>query len=212
MIYLCGIPPLSGAQAQRQAQHKAADTLLRRALWEEYALGDAQIHLLRDGNGKPFLEGYPKIHFNISHCKRAAAVAVHSQPVGIDVEQIRPHPVRVRRRVLSMDEQAFIDAQPESGRDAAFFRLWTLKESFVKYIGLGMRYPLRDAVFRIAPGGAIGGSGPGCAYRQIEFDSGLILSLCIGAAPEPPLSSAAEKLAFDLDSGIPCRLPLWGQP
>ena len=34
-------------------------------------------------NGKPFLQNYPELHFNMSHCKRAVAVALHDAPVGI---------------------------------------------------------------------------------------------------------------------------------
>ena len=40
--------------------------------------------------GKPWLEGHPEIHFNISHCAACAACALGDAPVGIDVENRFP--------------------------------------------------------------------------------------------------------------------------
>ena len=38
-------------------------------------------------HGKPHLVDYPHVHFNISHCPKAIAVAVDDKPIGVDVER-----------------------------------------------------------------------------------------------------------------------------
>ena len=70
-------------------QSALAELLLRYALREEYgqtALPD--IHT--GGKGKPFFPGRPDIHFNLSHCSKAVACALDADPVGVDVQEIRP--------------------------------------------------------------------------------------------------------------------------
>ena len=40
-----------------------------------------------NAHGKPYLVDFPHIHFNISHCPKAIAVAVDDKPIGVDVER-----------------------------------------------------------------------------------------------------------------------------
>ena len=58
-----------------------------------------------------------------------------------------------------------------------FFRLWTLKESFVKATGEGLGYPLRDITFSWE-GDLIRGSIPGWHYYQAMVYGSYIISVC----------------------------------
>lgn len=90
--------------------------------------------------GKPYIKNYPKLHFNLSHCRRYVAVAIHSSPVGVDIECRRKVSQSLIRRVCSEDEQHLIAASQEP--DMEFLRLWTRKESYLKYTGTGIVEPL----------------------------------------------------------------------
>lgn len=86
--------------------------------------------------GKPFLPDYPDIHFNISHCRNAIAVAVSDKPVGIDVEEFRHFNPGLLDKTMNTDEKAEIMASqvPEE----TFCRFWTRKEAVFKLMGTGI--------------------------------------------------------------------------
>lgn len=118
----------------------AAGALLRHALAEAGVLDPA---FTRGPQGKPMLAGRNDVHFNLSHAGQRVLCAVSDQPVGCDVEQITDIELEVARRFFTSAEYACIlaEAEPE-GQQRMFFRLWTLKESFMKATGLGMALPL----------------------------------------------------------------------
>jgi 4'-phosphopantetheinyl transferase len=110
----------------------AAYRLLQRALMLEYGI-DGMPVFTYDSKGKPLVQGHPDIHFSLSHCHEAVAVALSDHPVGIDIETTGHYSAEVARRVMNDDEMREIEAstQPE----VAFTRLWTMKESLYKLTG-----------------------------------------------------------------------------
>lgn len=93
-------------------------------------------------HGKPFLKEYPDIHFNISHCKTAIAVAVSSEPIGIDIESIRKHTPALVERTMNPQESRQIMESSDPQRE--FIRLWTIKESVFKLSGSGITDDIRE--------------------------------------------------------------------
>lgn len=87
--------------------------------------------------GKPYLKNGGK-HFSISHSGDWAVCAVSDAELGCDVERLRPIGMDVTRR-FAPDERERILAEPDETRLGLFFRCWTLKESFMKATGLGIR-------------------------------------------------------------------------
>lgn len=119
----------------------AAFLLLQRALRLEFGIE----HTPRFGfgpNGKPFLPDYPEIHFNLSHCREAAACVVDTHPVGIDVECIDHLDKDLLSHTMNDDEQQLIlnSMRP----DIEFIRLWTMKESLLKLTGQGISNELKS--------------------------------------------------------------------
>ena len=51
------------------------------------------------------------------------------------------------KRAFSPKEAELVEASEQSERDLMFFRLWTLKEAYVKTLGTGISYPLDTAEF-----------------------------------------------------------------
>lgn len=91
--------------------------------------------------GKPFLEKYPSIHFNISHCPSCVCCAISSSEVGVDVETIQYDP-ELAAGVFNASEQESIEASENP--DIEFTRLWTMKESYLKLTGDGLCDDLRN--------------------------------------------------------------------
>lgn len=109
------------AQSTREKEKELAWALLRLALARELGLS-ALPGVSRHPGGKPFFPSLPGVEFNLSHSRGGAACAIHSLPVGIDIEKLRAAPRR-----LAGDLE-----------DEAFFRLWTAKEATVKREGQGI--------------------------------------------------------------------------
>lgn len=95
-------------------------------------------------NGKPHIPGCP-LCYNLSHSGSIAIIAVSKNNIGCDVEYIKPTSMKAAERFFCDDEYKLLEnAVTDSKRTELFYRLWTLKESFMKATGLGMSLPLSD--------------------------------------------------------------------
>ena len=156
-----------------------AELLLRHALRTE---GLDEVPMLFDygAQGKPRFKD-SDVYFNLSHSEEYVLCAFAPYEVGCDVEQITPIDLNIARRFFFHSEYDDIAAQmTEAARNDLFFRYWTLKESFLKVTGLGMKLPL-DA-FEIVRGTdiAVRQSVDERKYSFAEFDelSGYRCALC----------------------------------
>ncbi len=100
--------------------------------------------------GKPFFKDYSGVRFNFSHSANRLMLAVSSTEIGCDTERNRPVDLKIARRYFAEDEYSFINNS--SDKYASFFRIWTLKESYVKAIGCGFKNPPASFSVSIAPG------------------------------------------------------------
>ena len=130
----------------------AAGILLKNAL-ERAGAGDAELSF--GENGKPYLPG-GGAEFNLSHSGNLAVCAVSGRPVGVDVEAYRHFDEKLLRHIFEERELSKLRerAAPED-EDRAFTALWTIKESFMKYLGTGLLLPPREIRIGLAPGGAL---------------------------------------------------------
>lgn len=105
-------------------------------------------HFERGKRGKPHLADHAP--FNITHAGDYAVLALSNQTVGVDLERFRPldwH--RIAERFFHPEERAFLARSGEPERD--FFRIWTLKESYLKAEGTG--FSVSPASFALIPSG-----------------------------------------------------------
>lgn len=150
MIYITKFEiPVSQRNEKYQMEHQAGLELLAYSLRREYGLSfhDLSAQIQKGERGKPYLPDFPQIHFNISHSGSAAVCALGNQPLGIDVEQLRPARLGAVRRMLTDEEKRRLDACPEQDRDLEFFRIWTLKESYAKALGIGLALDFTSVEF-----------------------------------------------------------------
>lgn len=124
-----------------------AELLLRYALSEEGITPEGALDIARTEAGKPYLPEHPEIFFNLSHSGDYVSAAVASSAVGIDIEHLRRDPEKVAKRFYAPEENEYLSSLPDDTRASAFLRLWTMKESYVKALGEGLRIPPSDVVF-----------------------------------------------------------------
>lgn len=92
---------------------------------------------------KPYIFNYPDIHFNLSHSGKYVACTISDRKVGIDIEYNDP------TIDLNIAKNFFFNKEYEkiinSNNPAdEFFKYWVLKESYMKYTGLGFNLELNS--------------------------------------------------------------------
>jgi 4'-phosphopantetheinyl transferase len=145
----------------RERERFVASRGLLRELLGRLAGGDpCAAEILSDPGGKPRLAGscgQGRIRFNVAHSGDlwACAVALHRE-VGIDVEAVDPsrEVSRLAARYFSPAEADALAALPEGERGAAFHRIWTRKEAWLKARGFGLALALDSFEMSHAPGDA----------------------------------------------------------
>lgn len=89
--------------------------------------------------GKPYLRGEGAPYFNISHSGRWVICGVSGSEIGVDVEQKGRAERDVARHFFHpLEYDAFMGAASEEEAVELFYNIWTLKESYVKYLGVGI--------------------------------------------------------------------------
>ena len=126
--------------------------LLMEGLEKEYGLSGPPAFAFGP-NGKPFLADHPDIHFNLSHCPRAALCVLSGEEVGCDIEAVPD--------TLDWDvcRHCFNEAEQDAIRTAdnpllAFTEHWTRKEAYLKWTGEGLCDDL-PGLFTRAAGSAL---------------------------------------------------------
>lgn len=135
---------------KRELEHELGKKLLLIGLKDLYGISfesQDQPVIVKGEHGKPYLKDFPHINYNISHTDGLVACGIGDRQLGIDVERIRPFRNTILRKVFSDAEKRHMDEIPESERSQYFFRIWTLKESYLKASGLGITVPLTTISF-----------------------------------------------------------------
>lgn len=143
-LYLTDIHPLSDPQLFQLAWERMAPPRQQKVALASDA-ADKQ-RSLAAGLLQAYVERqHPGCYSNLSHCGQLAVCAVAEAPIGVDIEQLRGD-IRIAafaRRYFSPAEQDYLFSFADAERQQrAFFRIWVLKESFLKATGHGLALPL----------------------------------------------------------------------
>lgn len=97
------------------------------------------ITLKKNKYGKPFLVHDSNFHFNISHSGDWIVCGFDDKPIGIDVEKMKSPNLDIAERFFSPREHNDLLAKAElTEKRSYFYDLWTLKESYIKALGMGL--------------------------------------------------------------------------
>ncbi len=161
----------------KKEQRSHARRLLRECLKPLDIAYSEDMPITKNQYGKPSLTDYPEVFYNLSHADGITACIVSDSECGIDCEPIREYRPGVMKRAFTDAEQEMIAEAPESERDTLFFQLWTLKESYIKAVGMGLSYPMRDIEFSFE-NGKILSNAENYRFRQYILKNKFIVSIC----------------------------------
>lgn len=117
--------------------------------------------------GKPFISNVKNIYFNATHTKSQTFLAVSDEEVGIDAEDIEEYDDRIPLDYFTEDERDYLDSS--ENKEEAFFKIWTLKESYMKYIGKG---------FHLSPKSFSVYKSSNCDFYHEIINDSIALSIC----------------------------------
>ncbi|NDD66567.1 4'-phosphopantetheinyl transferase superfamily protein [bacterium] len=147
----CPQPALSAAEERRLAsmteprktEFMASRHWLRYLLAQTLRQDPRQIAITTSSSGKPIIPKHP-VHFGLSHTHGRTAIAIASQPVGIDLVKVSPRPqlLTLAQRVFHPEDVHALQSIEGKARLTLFYRLWARHEAVVKAMGKGLLFPV----------------------------------------------------------------------
>ena len=161
-LWICRYDGLSFADERVQAKE-----LLKNALDERIPQPSEQVLFEYGKYGKPYLKN-TTLQFSLSYTYGAYIVALSDGEIGADIERLRAAKPHVAAHCFTDSENSYLHQDMELF-DRRFYELWTQKEAYVKYTGLG---------FYLSPKSVDVLSQPICGYLYTFADDDIIISLC----------------------------------
>ncbi|WP_413628185.1 4'-phosphopantetheinyl transferase superfamily protein [Fructilactobacillus vespulae] len=97
-------------------------------------------------HGKPEFKHRSEF-FNISHSDQLVTVAISDQPLGIDIEKIKPKSLQHLKKAFTVAELGYLNQLKEPRKSEQVLRLWTIKEAVLKEVGVGLtKKPVNVAI------------------------------------------------------------------
>ena len=121
----------------------------------EYALcanGISKADVALNRFGKPYLKNRNDVFFNLSHSGDFVMCAVSDGEVGCDVQVMKDIDFKMAERFFHPREVGMLASLHEDEKRNFFYRVWTLKESVIKALGMGMSMPMREFYFDFSQG------------------------------------------------------------
>ena len=121
--------------AARRAEGICAERLLIYALRDTMPEIEFPVEIVTAESGKPELADVP-LRFSLSHSGERCACAVYDRAIGVDIQKRAAADMRILERRFTPREREYV--LNSADREAAFTRVWTMKESYVKAFGAGI--------------------------------------------------------------------------
>lgn len=123
------------------------ELIIRNDINENYGIHNDDINFEYSSVGKPKVD-IKDYHFNISHSGGYVLCGISQSDIGVDIEEIKDVDFRISKYVFSESEQKIIDSSEDDKTDI-FYRLWTMKESYLKATGEGFNSDIKSVSFDI---------------------------------------------------------------
>lgn len=117
-----------------------AESLLRYSLFQIYP-SKSEFVISCNAYGKPYIEHIENFFYNISHSGKWVVVAFGNSEVGVDVEKIGWNSSfdGILNKFYTKEERRYISSLIDENEKAErFTKIWTLKESYIKFLGIGL--------------------------------------------------------------------------
>jgi len=158
-----------------------ADLLLRYGLYQKTGkVGD--INITFNEFGKPFIKNMIDFKYNITHSGKWVAIVYGNTDAGIDVERIQKGREEIADFCFSEEEKLFIYNKADKYEQVKqFTKLWTMKESYIKFLGTGFSTNLDSFSINALEGVITNRDGEvkkDIKVRSFQFDTDYYLSIC----------------------------------
>ncbi|MFP7486339.1 4'-phosphopantetheinyl transferase superfamily protein [Priestia filamentosa] len=128
---------------QERNRRIASSYFLKVLLRDKLNIPFERIEIAENQYGKKKCLNDVNLHFNISHSGKWVAIAFSNYPVGIDIEEMLEIEFKEVIPFFTYEEQAYLNSLKED-KKFSFYRMWTAKESYMKYTGLGFNLDLNS--------------------------------------------------------------------
>jgi 4'-phosphopantetheinyl transferase len=160
-----------------------AEILIRYIILKKIDIKNIDITFSKNKFGKPFLKGHHKISFNISHSGNYVLCAVDDKDIGIDIEKICDiNYMELLKKIFINEEIEFILNGTSEKRIKNFYKMWTLKESYIKADGRGLSIPLKSFCITIDKFKNIkiktSNRLKNCYFKQFDLDDEYEIAVC----------------------------------
>jgi 4'-phosphopantetheinyl transferase len=143
------------------------DLLVRMELLKYSNFNNTDIYFSSTEFGKPAIAGCAPFRFNISHSGNWIVCIVDTRDVGIDIEKIEEVELSVAEDYFSREE--YHDIINSKDPKTRFIEYWTLKESYIKYVGKGLSMPLNSFCIKFEENDRITVSVDGTLLKGLNF-------------------------------------------
>jgi 4'-phosphopantetheinyl transferase len=140
--------------AKRSREYLIGRVALRLVLSHDFIGRDPKFwSFARTSHSQPYLVGdsrLTQIKFSVSHSDQTLVLGVQEGlGLGLDIEDVRPLAdlSSYLKATLATEELQRIESLPEARRLREFYTYWTLKEAYLKGIGLGGAMDMRELQF-----------------------------------------------------------------
>lgn len=142
----------------------------------------SEIEITYNEFGKPFIKNRKEFKYNITHSGKWVAIVYGTTEVGIDVEKIQEGREELVDFCFSEEERFTIYNHIEKEeRIKQFTKLWTMKESYIKFLGTGLSTGLKSFSVDATEGLITSNDGElkkDLRIRSYQFATDYYLSVC----------------------------------
>ena len=110
-------------------------------------LKDCKIHF--NIYGKPYIDHEFDLKYNLSHSGDIVICSISTNNIGVDIEENISLNLDTVINCLHTVEREELDNCKTEERIKLFYDYWVLKESYLKYLGIGLQYPVEKLGFNI---------------------------------------------------------------
>ena len=130
-------------KSQKPARLSLGAGLLTHIALEKCGLTDKINNIEYGQHGKPYLPN-SDFHFNLSHSGNHVVCVYSDEPVGVDLQRVKEDLPKHTKKILSDDETLYLNSLEAHEQIVDFYRLWSRKESLIKWDGRGLRISLSE--------------------------------------------------------------------
>ena len=172
--------------------------------WIESGRNPEKLSISYNEYGKPYIQNDESFHFNLSHSGKWVVIAYSDSLVGIDIEQVKENQYSVMELVCCEREKKYIrNATSAKDFDRRFIRVWTIKESYIKFLGTGLYTELNSFDIDISEEIKLlndhGETENNLCFRSELFDEEYYLSVC-GTEKDIQLQEIHTENVFENES------------